>query len=141
MPPRSAKMKRRILGFQRRVWWPKWTPASSSSFMETTAMSSTFLGLGTYRRRTRAEPGTRPRHRRPGGVAGSGTVAGMVAGNRAPLGARSVERGREIRRQRRAHVDLRAREGVLEAEAVRMEELPSQSDIAAHAVHRIAGYR
>jgi hypothetical protein len=21
------------LGFQRRVWWPKWTPASSNSFM------------------------------------------------------------------------------------------------------------
>src|SRR5882757_7737180 len=28
-------MKRRILGFQRRVWWPKWTPASSSSRMPT----------------------------------------------------------------------------------------------------------
>jgi hypothetical protein len=23
------------LGFQRRVWWPKWTPASSNSFMVT----------------------------------------------------------------------------------------------------------
>ena len=23
MPPRSPKMKRRIFGFQRRVWWPK----------------------------------------------------------------------------------------------------------------------
>ena len=30
-------MKRFILGFQRRVWWPKWTPASSSCFMVTTA--------------------------------------------------------------------------------------------------------
>src|ERR1700730_3352393 len=28
-------MKRRILGFQRRVWWPKWTPASSSSLTPT----------------------------------------------------------------------------------------------------------
>src|SRR5262245_4784879 len=36
MPPRSVKMKRRIFGFQRRVWWPKWTPASSSSRMLTT---------------------------------------------------------------------------------------------------------
>src|SRR2546426_12785221 len=36
MPPRSVKMKRRIFGFQRRVWWPKWTPASSSSRIETT---------------------------------------------------------------------------------------------------------
>ena len=33
IPPRSPNMKRRILGFQRRVWWPKWTPASSSSLM------------------------------------------------------------------------------------------------------------
>src|SRR5436190_21834267 len=36
-------MKRRIFGFQRRVWWPKWTPASSSCFMVTTA---TGLSLG-----------------------------------------------------------------------------------------------
>src|SRR6185437_5063676 len=35
MPPRSPKMKRRILGFQRRVWWPKCTPASSNSRMVT----------------------------------------------------------------------------------------------------------
>src|SRR6478736_8570462 len=28
IPLRSAKMKRRILGFQRRVWCPKWTPAA-----------------------------------------------------------------------------------------------------------------
>ena len=40
MPPRSPKMKRRILGFQRRVWWPKWTPASSSSRIETTDTGS-----------------------------------------------------------------------------------------------------
>src|SRR3990170_5392176 len=33
MPLRSPKMNSFILGFQRRVWWPKWTPASSSSFM------------------------------------------------------------------------------------------------------------
>jgi len=37
MPPRSPKMKRFIFGFQRRVWWPKWTPASKSSRMLTTA--------------------------------------------------------------------------------------------------------
>src|SRR3989337_172819 len=33
MPLRSPKMYSFIFGFQRRVWWPKWTPASSSSFM------------------------------------------------------------------------------------------------------------
>ena len=35
IPLRSAKMYGRILGFQRRVWWPKWTPASSSCRIET----------------------------------------------------------------------------------------------------------
>src|SRR5439155_6218659 len=33
MPFRSMKMNRFICGFQRRVWCPKWTPASSRSFM------------------------------------------------------------------------------------------------------------
>src|SRR3972149_10640633 len=33
MPLRSPKMYSFIFGFQRRVWWPKGTPASSSSFM------------------------------------------------------------------------------------------------------------
>ena len=33
IPLRSAKMYSRIFGFQRRVWCPKWTPASSSCFM------------------------------------------------------------------------------------------------------------
>src|SRR2546421_12787375 len=36
MPLRSPKMNRFILGFQRRVWWPKCTPASSSCFIVTT---------------------------------------------------------------------------------------------------------
>src|SRR3990172_6211228 len=33
MPLRSPKMYLAILGFHRLVWWPKWTPASSSSFI------------------------------------------------------------------------------------------------------------
>src|SRR5271165_4245093 len=37
MPLRSPKMNLFIFGFQRRVWWPKWTPASSSCFIVTTA--------------------------------------------------------------------------------------------------------
>ena len=35
MPLRSAKMYGFIFGFQRRVWCPKWTPASSSWRIET----------------------------------------------------------------------------------------------------------
>src|SRR5712692_7676927 len=34
MPLRSPKMYSFIFGFQRLVWWPKWTPASSNSFIE-----------------------------------------------------------------------------------------------------------
>src|SRR5215216_3944840 len=55
MPPRSPKMKRRILGFQRRVWWPKWTPASSSSLIPTWAMWGSLSVVPPGRR------GTRPR--------------------------------------------------------------------------------
>src|ERR1700716_4223456 len=33
MPLRSPKIYSFIFGFQRRVWWPKCTPASSSSFI------------------------------------------------------------------------------------------------------------
>src|SRR5436190_15900647 len=47
MPPRSAKMNRFIFGFQRRVWWPKWTPASSKSFMETTGTAFLSVVVGT----------------------------------------------------------------------------------------------
>src|SRR5688500_13303959 len=31
-----------IFGFQRRVWWPKWTPASSRSFMVTSLIRLSF---------------------------------------------------------------------------------------------------
>src|SRR5688500_14365533 len=45
-------MKRFIFGFQRRVWWPKWTPASRSSRMETTAkgLAPFVVGLRCSRR-------------------------------------------------------------------------------------------
>src|SRR5205823_12586515 len=38
MPLRSPKMYFGIFGFQRLVWWPKCTPASSSSFIVRAAM-------------------------------------------------------------------------------------------------------
>ncbi len=38
IPLRSVKMNRFIFGFQRWVWWPKWTPASSISRIDTTDM-------------------------------------------------------------------------------------------------------
>src|SRR5207244_10974953 len=44
MPLRSPKMYFCILGFQRLVWWPKCTPASSSSFMVSAAISLSSFG-------------------------------------------------------------------------------------------------
>src|SRR5215208_3815110 len=45
MPLRSVKMNRFILGFQRRVWCPKWVPLSSSCFIVTTAIIGHVLQL------------------------------------------------------------------------------------------------
>src|SRR5438094_3316704 len=43
MPFRSPKMYSFIFGFQRLVWWPKWTPASSRSFIAIAAKLSSSL--------------------------------------------------------------------------------------------------
>src|SRR5438105_6926825 len=42
MPLRSPKMYFCIFGFQRFVWWPKCTPASSSSFIVSAAIRPSF---------------------------------------------------------------------------------------------------
>src|SRR5574341_1367480 len=44
MPLRSPKMNCFIFGFQRRVWCPKWTPASSRSLIETLAATAITSG-------------------------------------------------------------------------------------------------
>src|SRR5512143_1771924 len=46
MPLRSPKMYCFIFGFPRRVWWPKWTPASSRSLMPTLAATPVASGAG-----------------------------------------------------------------------------------------------
>src|SRR5437867_4283258 len=57
MPLRSPKMYFCILGFQRLVWCPKWTPASSSSFIVSAAI------VPPCRFASAAIPGEDPRHR------------------------------------------------------------------------------
>jgi hypothetical protein len=44
MPLRSPKMYSFIFGFQRFVWWPKFTPASSSSFLAIAAKRPPLYG-------------------------------------------------------------------------------------------------
>src|ERR687884_438374 len=66
MPLRSPKMNRFIFGFQRLVWCPKWTPASSNCFIVTTATAS-------------------PPHRFPGpDAAPARATVGCVEAERAP---------------------------------------------------------
>src|SRR6185503_5833037 len=45
MPLRSPKMYFCIFGFHRLVWWPKCTPASSSSFMVSAAIVPPSVGV------------------------------------------------------------------------------------------------
>src|SRR2546430_16905629 len=100
MPPRSVKMKRRILGFQRRVWWPKWTPASRSSRIETTDIGEIpFLvgaaiaagGPGWNRRPSTPAPPPRLIHRvgygKPLHSSGQGRRGHSAAPPRDPAGA------------------------------------------------------
>src|SRR5690348_15472076 len=104
MPDRSVKMKRRIFGFQRRVWWPKCTPASSSSRIEATAMCVTPLvdvqvAGGAY-----GAP-----------VAETGTRASADPPGRGVLGRGKCSEGRlEVGREPRLDLDAPARERMVE---------------------------
>src|SRR5919204_4452379 len=83
MPLRAVKMYGRIFGFQRLVWCPKWTPASSSCFRVTCGTRNYLPVL--YLRPTRAlghreTPGVRAQ---PVGLA-SGLYPGRFLANRSP---------------------------------------------------------
>src|SRR5438034_742467 len=66
MPLRSPKMYFCIFGFQRLVWWPKCTPASSSSFIVIAAMCPPRLASAALRV---SVPVPKPRGVRDGDVA------------------------------------------------------------------------
>src|SRR6266850_3010307 len=61
MPLRSPKMYFCIFGFQRFVWWPKCTPASSSSFIVNAAMNPPSVCLRRAEQARRGRAGLRPR--------------------------------------------------------------------------------
>ena len=81
MPLRSPKMNRFIFGFQRRVWCPKWTPASSSCFMVTTATMGSLPVGSLCRPDAGAGPGARGR-----GDRGMARVLGVVGLGQAVAG-------------------------------------------------------
>src|SRR5436309_15299601 len=117
MPPRSEKMKRRIFGFQRLVWWPKWTPASSNSRMETapalveTAIEAPSDSFVSCAGGSRGAPPARRGTRATAGPPGSGNRdAGRLAG------PRSFQCAGQVGRQRRRDVDGGAGDGMGERE-------------------------
>src|SRR6186997_3554599 len=134
MPPRSVKMKRRILGFQRRVWWPKWTPASSSSRIETTdTRSAPFRLVDVVRRRA----GRNRAH-----SDGTPATAGRRVGGTKDRGSLAVARSREsileLGRERRLDVEKFPGERMVEPQCIGMQELPAEPEIAPHAVRRVS---
>src|SRR3954454_12678334 len=165
MPPRSPWMKRRIFGFQRRVWWPKWTPASSSSLRPISAIVESLPWVvwmwlprarGTRPRRSVRRAGPRPRGTGAGapGPRGSWTVArefrrvraggpaGPLRRRKSPLPRRAPEGRLEVLRQRRPHLHPSALDGMLERDAGRMQELPGKPEIRrAAAVLGVADHR
>src|SRR5262245_9594135 len=64
MPFRSPKMYFCIFGFHRLVWWPKCTPASSSSFIVSVAMSPPPVSLRSRAARPRRGSALLRRQRR-----------------------------------------------------------------------------
>src|SRR6187200_2430242 len=108
-------MKRRILGFQRRVWWPKWTPASKSSRIETTDIgirSPFWLIFGYCRRGLGGTGSVSSRHHHPGEIHRVGLRSGSHSSGRL-----------QVFRQRRLQVDRLTGERMGEGKARRMKEL------------------
>src|SRR5947209_4866604 len=114
-------MKRFIFGFHRRVWCPKWTPASSSSFMVTTgAMVGCLLphgcsSPGAYACEQATVGGVRVGVNRRDRVSGRLTTLAEAPGSRAnPHGARQRRlTGRERRQRDRLAADEREVAGLV----------------------------
>src|SRR5579884_2415148 len=118
MPDRSVKMKRRIFGFQRRVWWPKCTPASSRSRIVATAIRLLLVLIPLQPAGPRAD-------RTDAGTVALGVAAGSLGLGR----AKCSQRGREVRRQRRAHLDRGPGERMPKREPCSVQELPFEPEL------------
>src|SRR5918992_237075 len=132
MPPRSVKMKRFIFGSQRRVWWPKWTPASSSSRMLTTDMFPLRFRL-QHGRRARVEPAfrrERHRHRHPSFPPGRVQERSILASDRRSA-PDSGQMGLQFGRQWRLGLDPFLSERMREGQPRCVQELASERGLRA----------
>ena len=141
MPPRSPKMNRRIFGFQRRVWWPKWTPASSSSRMVTADTRNPPDRFGVnFRRRRSGVPRVAGHRRRAVRAAGSREVenrpddSGLELPGRPRAASRSGGSGAETS-------ICSPVIGVGEGELGGVQELALEAELGAMAVHAVADDR
>ena len=134
MPPRSPKMKRRIFGFQRRVWWPKWTPASSSSLMPTSGHGAAPLcdwwcspRRGIARTRRSDAPG---RAASPGLGRGSSDGGSATESSASQVSRSAPRRSAPARSagQRRADVDRLAGDRMRERQARGVQELALEAE-------------
>src|SRR5690349_8774502 len=141
MPDRSVKMKRRIFGFQRRVWWPKWTPASSRSRMVATAIGLLLVWIRSAAGGAWSGPASSAGTVALGGFRRvGGTGRGKSSGRSRSLASRAgtPERCGEVVRQRRGNVHRRARDRMRKREPRGVQELPFEADLAASSVGRVA---
>src|SRR6185437_5037136 len=162
MPPRSPKMNRRILGFQRLVWWPKWTPASSSSRIVTSgtctphdrldvdsdgALRSPVLAWDTAG--AAASPPGREKWGRSGGIVANRVWEASTTGPRARDAgpgpflrlARRGQGGLEIGREVGVHLERIAGLGVHQPQLRGVQELTLEAQLGAVAVHGVADHR
>src|SRR5271163_289934 len=133
-------MKRRIFGFQRRVWWPKWTPASSSSAMPTSATGYSLVGdavmpLGRH------GPGVSSCEALTPGRAASLATRVRVSGWDSGYPFRACQRRAQIGGQRRGDLDALAGDWMLEGQARRVQELAVESEQTRGAVLWVAAHR
>src|SRR3954453_4391656 len=141
MPPRSVKTKRFIFGFQRRVWWPKWTPASSSSFMETTGMRAPFsVSIAILRRASRGSRRRTRGHRPRKGVPPVRRDVELRNRSRSELVPIQHKVGREVVRELGAELEPLAGDRMREGKLGRVQELPAEGGVTP-AVDRVADDR
>src|SRR3954469_14388069 len=137
IPSISPKMKRRMFGFQRRVWWPKWTPASSRSLSSASGilillfrvkLPAPLAGTWGWPGRIRSAPKR-------------GLVWTVDCRAGALLGVGRLQSGGEVRRQLGGEAEPLAAAWVRKGEPVGVEELPGEAVALGASVGGIAGER
>src|SRR5262245_55351928 len=111
-----------MFGFQRRVWWPKWTPASSSSLRPASGIrNSPWFGEESPVALAGDSAWWPVRIR--GGSTGVGLDRRIVEAQRRSGGAGGGQRRREVGGKLRGEAQRLAADRVGEGEPVRVQEL------------------